>query len=148
MLRGLFRRTEPAAQLLPQPVPQTMGPKARPYLVSQSAVANCGPELRTPTAARKRRKRIPVEGLYRQPEPEPLVHARALLQLVQRECPQLIGKHVPQTDLARMYPENCKLEGWGQRHSTAIARQLGKIADKRIVKRDGRRFTVYRIPKH
>jgi hypothetical protein len=100
--------------------------------------------VRAPTRARSA---IQITALYREPEPEALRHARALLEFIRGECPEMAGKYVPQPHLMRTYREYCDLEGWPPRHWTAIGRQLATMTERKCVKRHGKRFRVYRIPK-
>ena len=87
-----------------------------------------------------------MDGLYLEREPEIVRHARALLELIQDECPEKVGKYIPHTHLHRTYRELCDREGWSARNWSAIARPLGRMTRKRLVKRDGRRFIAYRLP--
>ena len=93
------------------------------------------------------RQAIQITGLYMEPEPEALRHAKALLEFIRGECPEMVGKYVPQPHLMRTYFEFCELEGWSARHWTAIGRQLATMTERKCVKRHGKRFRVYRIPK-
>jgi hypothetical protein len=147
VVRGLFRRKQPTAELLSKPVSQIGGPTTRPIPRSISGVSNSGPHPSVPVSSpKRRRKRVQVEGLFLEAEPEPLMHARALLQLVQTECPEKMGKYVPQSNLERTYRQMCTQNEWSPKHWTAIGRRLGRLTDRRTVKRDGKRFRAYRIP--
>ena len=64
------------------------------------------------------------------PAAEPLKHARALLEFIRIECPDLIGAYILQPDLNRAYRELCEKEGWRPRHWTAIARHLEQTDGK------------------
>ena len=144
---GLFKRVQPAAELLSKPVSQIGGPTTRPIPSPISDVSNPGPQPSASISNPKRhRKRVQVEGLFLEAEPEPLMHARALLQLVQTECPETMGKYVPQSHLERTYRQMCTQNEWKPKHWTAIGRRLGRLTDRRTVKRDGKRFRAYRIP--
>ena len=109
-----------------------------------------GPNRSTRPAAqatpKRRRNRVQVDGLYLEREPEIVRHARALLELIQEQCPEKVGRYIPHTHLDRTYRELCEREGWKARTWAAIARRLGRITRKRLVKRDGSRFIAYRIP--
>ena len=74
------------------------------------------------------------------------MHARALVELIRKECPDFVGRYIPKSDLERTYFELCSIEGWRRRHWTAIARQLGQITKKREMKRGGVRFIAYQLP--
>ena len=143
----LLRRAQTAAELLPKPVSQIGDPTTRPLPRPISGASNSGSRrhARIPSLKR-RRKRVQVEGLFLEAEPEPLMHARALLQLVQTECPDKMGKYVPQSHLERTYRQMCTQNDWKPWHWTAIGRRLGRLTDRRTVKRDGERFRAYRIP--
>jgi uncharacterized protein (DUF4415 family) len=146
---GLFKREQRAAELLSKPVSQIGGPTTRPIPRSISGVSNSGPHPSAPISSPKRRgKRVQVEGLFLEAEPEPLVHAKALLWLIQTQCPEKMGKYVPQSHLARTYQQMCAQNDWKPRHWTAIGRRLARLTDRRTVKRDRKRFRAYRIPKH
>jgi hypothetical protein len=101
------------------------------------------------TGPMRRRKRIPVVYLYPEPDSEPSKHAKALIELVQQQCPELIGKFVPQSHLARMYVELCRQEQWQPFGWMTIGRQLRPLVGgrKHCAKRNGKRFRVYPIPK-
>jgi hypothetical protein len=131
---------------------QTGDPSAAPKSLPPNAVAYPIPKLLPPTTApdpchKRRQKRVRVCRLYPESPSEPLIHARALLALVQVECPQYVGGYVPRPDLEGCYRELCEREGWKPRHWTAIARQLGEITSKKTVRHRGERFVGYRIPR-
>lgn len=148
MLRGLLKREELWAEPLPKPVSPITGPEPCSQPVHPNAAPNRMPLFETRTGVQKqRRTRVQIARLYPETPPEPLKHARALLQLIQTECPHLCGKYIPQSDLARTYRELCAQEQWKPRHWTAIGRRLGKLTDKKNVKRNGSRFVAYRIPR-
>lgn len=133
--------------MLPKPVARIGGPTTGPIPRSISGVSDTGSQHRACIPSpKRRRKRVQVEGLFLEAEPEPLIHARALLQLVQTECPDKMGKYVPQSHLERTYRQMCMQNDWKRRHWTAIGRQLIGLTDRRIVKRSGKRFRAYRIP--
>ena len=89
-----------------------------------------------------------VEGLYLEREAEPKLHARALLQLIQTECPEKVGSFIPRSHLERAYRELCDHEGWKAFSWMAIARALGTLTRKRLLKRNGVRFVAYRVSGH
>lgn len=100
------------------------------------------PYLEPPT----RRGGVRVCWLYSRPEPSGLIHARALLSLLQ-EC-GFAGDFVSCSDLNAFYQTRvCPLHGWHPRHWTALARWLGKLAKKRMLRRHGKKFVAYQIPK-
>ena len=86
-----------------------------------------------------------VEGLYLEREPEPERHAQALLKLIQDECPEKVGSFIPRSHLDRAYRELCAQEGWKALSWVAIARALGKLTRRRLLKRNGARFVAYRL---
>ena len=146
MLARLLRRTECMAQLVPQPVPLTAAPNHCPNPRAFSAVPNqsSGPTART-VARKRRRKRVRVEGLYLERESEPKLHAQALLKLIQDECPEKVGSFIPRSHLDRAYRELCDHEGWKALSWMAIARALGTVTRKKLLKRNGVRFVAYRL---
>jgi hypothetical protein len=83
------------AQLVPQPVTPTAAPNHYPDPLPFSAVPNqsSGPVAKT-VARKQRRKRVRVEGLYLEREPEPKLHARAHVELIQDECPEKVGSFI------------------------------------------------------
>ena len=145
VLARLWRR-ETQAQNPPQTAFLTAVLNRCPGPTSGLVVQDFRAQSATRTVApKRRRKRIQVESLYR--EVEPRRHALALLRLIQAECPQIVGKHVPHLHLERTYRELCELERWKPRHWTSLSRHLGDLTHKRVIKRDGRRFSAYRIPR-
>ena len=137
MLARLLRRTERMAQLAPQSVPPTAAPNRYPNPQSLPAAR--------PVARKRRRKRVRVEGLYLEREREPKLHALALLRLIQEECPEKVGSFIPCSHLERAYRELCDHEGWKALSWTAIARALGTLTRRRLLKRNGMRFVAYRL---
>jgi hypothetical protein len=91
---------------------------------------------------------VRVEGLYLEREPEPKLHARALLRLIQDECPEKEGSFIPRSHLDRAYRELCDHEGWKALSWVAIARALGKLTRRRLLKRNGVRYVAYQLPAH
>jgi hypothetical protein len=114
-----------------------------PCLIAPNFRARSPAEIAVP---KRRRRRIQVESLYREVEPEPRRHARALVQLIQIEYPHIVGKYVPHLHLERAYGELCERERWKPRW-TSLGRHLGDLTHKKVVKRDGKRFTAYRMPR-
>lgn len=135
------------AQLVPQPVTPTAAPNHYPNPLPFSAVPNqsSGPVAKT-VARKRQRKRVRVESLYLEREPEPKLHARALLELIQDECPDKVGSFIPRSHLDRAYRELCDHKGWEAFSWVAIARALGTLTCKKLLKRNGARFMAYRLP--
>ena len=113
MLARLLRRTECMAQVVPQSKALTAAPKhcTNPQSFSAVPIHSSGPVTET-VARKRRRKRVRVEGLYREREPEPKLHAQALLELIQDECPEEVGSFIPRCHLDRAYRELRDHEGW------------------------------------
>ena len=148
MLRGLLKRAAAFEEPVPEPVYPITGPNQRPEPLCLTVVPNPCPIPSAQTDAPKRRPRpVRVGRLYPEKLTEPQKHANALLAFIQEECPQLIGTYVPCSDLTRSYEELAASEGWTARGWTSIARQLGRKTPKKSVKRAGKRFTAYRIPR-
>ena len=148
MLARLWKRPEPEANAVSPPLPMLEAPFQEPDPRHQTDVPFHGPDQEPSTAVLKRsRKPVTVAGLYQEPEDEALVQARMLLQLVQRHADDVVGLYVPQSHLERFYGEVCGREGWTVLHWTAIARRLGKLTEKRKIKRRGQRFVAYHIPR-
>ena len=84
----------------------------------------------------------------RKPEPEPLLHARTLIEHVQLYAEDAIGTYIPSRELKRFYGELCEREGWAPRSWTAIGSRLSQLTDdhKRL-KRGGRQFWAHLIPR-
>ena len=146
MLARLLRRRECMAEVVPQPMPTTGAPQHYHGSLSLSGAPNQS-SVSTPNAVarKRRRKRVRVEGLYLEREPEPKLHARALLRLIQDECPEKVGGFIPGGHLERAYRELCDHEGWTALSWIAIARALGTLTCKRLLKRNGVRFVAYRV---
>lgn len=123
---------------VPNPSPLSMPATHAPSREPQGA----GPARRP-----KRRSRpTTLSRLYPETPPEPAGHAKILLELIREECPQFVGTYVPSSDLSRFYGELCTRHGWTRRHWTSIGRELGRLAERKVVKRSGKRFRAYRIP--
>ena len=86
-------------------------------------------------------------NLYPAPEPVPRAHARAILEQIQMYAEETVGTYVPQSELERFYGELCEREGWTRRHWAAVGRQLNQLTDRRRLKRNGKQFRAYRIPR-
>ena len=96
---------------------------------------------------KRRPKPVRVCRLYPQPKPERCIHAKALLGFIQEYAPETIGAYVPVEDLNKFYRQDvCGLHGWEPRHWTGIARQLGLLARKKMIRQNGRRLIAYKIP--
>ena len=146
MLARLLRRRECMAEVVPQLMPTTGAPQHYHCSLSRSAASNQS-SVSTPSAVtrKRRRKRVRVEGLYLEREPKPKLHARALLKLIQDECPEKVGSFIPRSHLERAYRELCDHEAWTALSWIAIARALGTLTCKRLLKRNGVRFVAYRV---
>lgn len=144
MLRALLRKADLQMDTRPQPwaqpLPETVAINGRP-----------APPPYTPAASgvRKRRQNRPrVCHLYAKPPQPALIHARALLAFILEGCPDYGGGYVPQSELDRYYRTDvCKLKSWAPLHWTSVARQLGKLTQKKIMREGNNRFTAYRIPR-
>ena len=147
MLRGLLKREEQEAMPV-KPVPLSVTPVVDSPLRPLSGRSNCD-SLRGPSTPSRKRRRKPVrvEALFLEPDPEPLVHARALIQLIQTECPEKIGGYIPRAHLESAYKQMCAQNDWKPRHWSAIGRRLNRLTDRRRLKRNGRQFCAYRIPR-
>jgi hypothetical protein len=137
VLARLLRRTECTAQLAPQPVSPIAAPNHYPNPLSLPAAQT--------VIRKRRRKRVRVEGLYLEREPDPKLHAQALLELIQDECPEKVGSFIPRSHLDRAYRELCEHEGWKALSWMAITRALGTLTRRRLLKRNGVRFVAYRV---
>jgi hypothetical protein len=96
MLARLLRRTECVAAVVSQGMPTTAVPQHYHGSLPPSAATNQS-SISTPRAVtrKRRRKRVRIEGLYLEREPEPKLHARALLELIKNECPEKVGSFIP-----------------------------------------------------
>jgi hypothetical protein len=148
VLARLWRRPEPEANAESPPLPMPEAPFQEPDPGRQTDAPFHGPDQRTSISLLKRGyKPVTVASLYQEPEDEALAQASILLRLVQQHADDVVGKYVPQSHLERFYGEVCEREGWTVLHWTAIARKLGKLTEKRKLKRRGRRFVGYHIPR-
>ena len=121
----LWDRPEPAAEPPPKPL-------------SQSPARN--------RSRKRRRKRDRIVHLYAKPPTGPQIHARALLEFIQGMM-AYAGAYVPQREIDKYYRESlCLRRGWEPYGWVAIARQFGKLADKKTVRETGERFVAYKIP--
>lgn len=118
-----------------------------PLPSSPIVVPNCRPQSEALTKGPKRRRKpIEIENIYpEKSESEAFIHATTLLDLLKADCTP--GKYIKQKQLERWYADVCVHEGWQPRHWTAIARQLGKLTDKRTKKENGKKVVGYRVPK-
>ena len=148
MLARLLRRTECMAPVVSQPMPTTAAPKPYHGPLSFSAAPHHSSGSAPPNAVarKRRRKRVRVEGLYLERESGPILHARALMKLIQDECPEKVGSFIPRSHLERAYRELCDHEGWKALSWMAIARALGTLTCRKLLKRNGVRFVAYRVP--
>ncbi len=67
------------------------------------------------------------------------------MQLIQDECPEKVGSFIPRSHLERAYRELCDHEGWKALSWMAIARALGTLTCRKLLKRNGVRFVAYRV---
>ena len=140
MLARLWTRSGRIEEPWPQPLPATVASNRCLEPLPHTRAATTGPK--------RRQKRSRVCHLYACPPAPALLHARALLAFIQEGCPDYEGGYVPQAELDRYYRSDvCRQKGWTPLHWTAIARQLGKLTQKKTVRERGERFTAYRIPK-
>ena len=147
MLARLLRCTECMAELVSQGMPTTAVPQHYHGSLPPSAAPNQS-SISTPRAVtrKRRRKRVRVEGLYLEREPEPKLHARALLELIQTECPEKVGSFIPRAHFERAYRELCNHQGWNEHSWMTVARALSKLTCRKLLKRNGLRFVAYRVP--
>ena len=147
VLERFLRRIEDPTRMVAQPLSPPSAPNPCSHPLATLVVPNRSTRLAIHAVTPKRRRnRIQVEGLYLERQPENVRHGRALLNLIQEECPEKVGKFIPCAHLDRTYRELCKRQGWIAYSWVAIARPLGRMTRKRLVKRDGKRFIAYRIP--
>ena len=112
VLRSLLKREEQKAEPF-KLAPRTLTPIADSALRPAKVAPNYDSQRCASTPSRKRRRKpVRVEPLFLEPEPEPLVHARALLQLIQNACPEKAGGYVPQSHLERPYHQMCAQNDW------------------------------------
>jgi hypothetical protein len=118
VLALLGEKTSVLARLLkPELLSPTVVSSPRPQPSSPTIVPDCGPEQAPRTGRPKRRvRRVPIARLYPERPLEPLLHARALIEIVREECPDFVGRYIPKSDLERTYHELCAAEGWSPRH--------------------------------
>lgn len=67
------------------------------------------------------------------------------MELIQDECPEKVGCFIPRSHLERAYRELCDHEGWKALSWMTIARALGKLTCRKLLKRNGVRFVAYRV---
>ena len=94
-------------------------------------------------APRPTRTPAPVFRLYPEPERPAVAHARALMELLREQCPEAVGSWLLASDLARTYSELTKREGWAELSWCVIGRELGRLTQRRTVKRHGKRHVAY-----
>lgn len=142
-LWGAFTRRDVEADLGAEPGLQTPTPNSDSSvrLSTPTPAPDSGPRGATP---------IVVGTLYprTQPEPEPMVQARTLIEHVQLYAEDAVGTYIPSGELKRFYGELCEREGWAPQSWTAIGARLTELTDdhKRL-KRGGRQFWAHRIPR-
>ena len=147
MLRGLLKREEQKAEPL-KPVPRSLTPIADSALRPARATPDSDSQRCASTRNLKRRRKPALVGsLYPQPEPEPLTHARVLLEQIQVHAEDVVGTYIPQSQLQRFYKELCERAGWTPRSWSAIGRRLNSLTDRRRLKRNGKQFRAYKIPR-
>jgi hypothetical protein len=140
VLTRLWRRSDRLWEPALKPMPPTVVVYRCNEPLSQTAAPN---PSRMP-----RQKRVRICRLYAAAQPQPLAHAKALLDFIQEECPEFVGGYVPHQDLDRFYRRDlCSMRGWTPLHWTAVARQMGKFTEKKMLRLNGERFVGYRIPK-
>lgn len=138
MLARLWKQgTEPGAETSPP----MLAPNLHHLPTARVPASRRGPK---PAAAKRRRTPVQFEDIYlvNRPEPDAVVHARALLALMREHC--TAGRYIPKAQLERMYGELCETEGWSPLNWVAIARRLGKMTGKRTGKRNGQKRVGYR----
>ena len=145
MLARLLRRTECMAQLVLQSKALTAAPKHCTNPQSFSAVPIHSPDQPLRPSHESDGAKC-ARKPYLEREPEPKRHAKALLELIQDECLEKVGSFIPRCHLDRAYRELCDHEGWKALSWTAIARGLGRLTCKKLLKRNGARFMAYRLP--
>ena len=151
-LWGTLKRKEPDAELRPEPgllsTARSTDSLLRVSGRTPDADSNVG--RLTPTPESDSRPRYVVGTLYprRKPEPEPLVHARALIEHVQLYAEDAVGTYIPSRELKRVYGELCEREGWKPRSWSAIGTRLTELTDDhRRLNRGGRQFWAHLIPR-
>ncbi len=147
MLWGLLKREGQKAEPL-KPVPRSLTPIADSALRPARVTPDSDSQRCASTRNLKRRRKPALVGsLYPQPEPEPLTHARVLLEQIQVHAEDVVGTYIPQSQLQRFYRELCEREGWTPRSWSAIGRRLNSLTDRRRLKRNGKQFRAYKIPR-
>jgi hypothetical protein len=116
------RKSEPRATPMQLPVARSL---PFPQLADPTTTPNtCSKLVCRKAVPKSRRKPVQIARLYPQRPPEPLRQARALIDLIREECPEITGLYVPKSDLERTYRELCAAQSWKTYHWTSIARQL------------------------
>ena len=140
MLARLWKQPYLEADTVQRPVPPSSAAHHCPQSLSSTPASN--------RSRKRRQKPVRVCRLYPTPPSPSLAHARALLVFIQDECPEFVGAYVPRPDLERFYRHDvCTREGWAPLHWTGIARQLGRLTERKTIRHKGERFVGYRIPK-
>src|SRR4051794_2618415 len=98
MLARLFRSIEGEPRT---PLPRTS--LTMPQSSAQPSGSTSGPDRRSKppyqnTGPKHRPKPVRIARLYPQLPSEPSRHARALIDLIQEECPDFVGLYVPKSD--------------------------------------------------
>jgi hypothetical protein len=139
-LWGALKRQDVEAELGPEPGLRTPTPVSDSSVRLSTPVPDSRPGADPP---------IVVGTIYplRKREPEPLLHARTLIEHVQLYAEDAVGTYVPSRELKRFYGELCEREGWAPQSWTAIGTRLTELTDdhKRL-KRRGRQFWAHLIP--
>jgi hypothetical protein len=108
------RKSEPRATPLQmpaarsQPSRQLGGPTSGPTKCSKPVYQNAVPK--------RRLKRVQIARLYPERPSEPSRQARALIDLIREECPEIVGLYVPKSDPERTYRELCAVKSWQTHH--------------------------------
>lgn len=152
MFRGVLKRQKPEAEPRAEPRLSCMAPSREALVRVPNQTLNGDSTVGRLTATQEpdSRPRYVVGTLYlrRKPEPEALVHARALIEHVQVYAEDAIGTYIPSKELKQFYRELCECEGWKPRSWTAIGTRLTRLSgDHGRLKRGGRQFWAHRIPR-
>jgi len=90
---------------------------------------------------------VRIARLYPEHRIESDQQAEVLLHEIATYADDCIGAYVPQKDIERFYTYLCKERGWEQRHWSVFGAALGQRTHRRLVKRRGKRFMAYLIPR-
>jgi len=135
VLRGLLKR-----EIEIEPLDT---PAARPRLVAPQS-PNPSPK---PSPKRKPR---PVRIAFLYPEDRRVqadAQAAAILHEIQTYAEDCIGAYVPMRHIERFYKELATRRGWQVHDWSVIGCEFGRLTGKKLVKRAGRRYMCYRIPR-